>query len=360
MRILEQMEKLGYEQLCLFTDPNVSLRAFICIHDTTLGPALGGLRIWKYGTEEEALTDVMRLARAMTYKSAAAGLSLGGGKAVIIADPYQGKSEAMMRAIGRCVESLNGRYITTEDVGANAKDLEYIAQETSHLVGLPLSQGGSGDTAPMTGFGVVTGMKACAKEVWGDDSLAGRTIAIQGFGKVASETAKLLIKEDAKLIVADINSQAIEESRKLPEVQIVSPDEIYDTQCDIFCPCALGGTLNGTTIPKLKCSIVAGGANNQLLAPADAHTLQDRHILYAPDYIINAGGVINASLEIGQTYDSKVSEEKTSQIYYTMEHVIWRSKREDITTATAADRLAEERIKSAAKGRNIYLGSSSG
>jgi leucine dehydrogenase len=286
MNITQYMETHGHEQLSVFTDKVVGIRAFIAIHDTTLGPALGGVRIWPHKTEDDALMDVLRLSRGMTYKAAAAGLNLGGGKALIMASS-QDKTEAMMRAFGRFVESLGGRYITTEDVGATTQDMAWIAQETTHVTGLSVNLGGSGDPSEMTGYGIYQGMKACAKETWGNGSLEGRTIAIQGFGKVASYLAGHLIQEDAKLIVTDINQSALDRAWELGLEVIDDPSAIYEIDCDIFAPCALGGILNDDTIPRLKCKVVAGSANNQLLDDRHASTLQDRGILYAPDYILS-------------------------------------------------------------------------
>ena len=354
MNILDYMETHGHEQLCMFTDKGAGLRGFIAIHDTTLGPSLGGVRIWPYRNEEEAITDVLRLSRAMTYKSAAAGLNLGGGKAVIIAS-NQDKTEAMMRAFGQFVESQGGRYITTEDVGATTQDMQWIAQETSHVTGLPVSQGGSGDPSEMTAYGVYQGMKACAMNMWGTDSLEERVIAIQGFGKVASYLVHHLLEEEARVVVTDISRAAVERGKEHGLQMLGNPADIYDVDCDIFAPCALGGVLNDDTIPRLKCRVVAGSANNQLLEDRHGAMLRDRSILYAPDYILNAGGVINISLELGQPYDQETATEKTAQIYDTMDRVIYVAQAEGITTAQSADRLAEERIAAMRKLKGIYL-----
>ncbi|MBI4340215.1 MAG: Glu/Leu/Phe/Val dehydrogenase [Chloroflexi bacterium] len=357
MNILSYMETHGHEQLAAWTDREAGLRAFIAVHDTTLGPALGGVRVWNHPTEEAALIDVLRLSRAMTYKSAAAGLHFGGGKGLILGDRSQ-KTEAMMRSFGRFVESLGGRYITTEDVGMTSQDLEWIAQSTRHVVGLPVSQGGSGDTSPMTGYGISMAMRACARARWGSDSLNGRTMAIQGFGSVARAMVKSIQAhgQEVSLVVTDINPAALEQAAALPGVRTVPPDQIYNTVCDIFAPCALGGVLNDDTIPRLKCAIVCGAANNQLLAPEHGDALQKRGILYAPDYIVNAGGVINVSCEVGATYSEQAAREKTARIYDTMQRVIATAKREGISTAQAADRLAEERLASVRKVRRVYMG----
>ncbi|MSQ22109.1 MAG: Glu/Leu/Phe/Val dehydrogenase [Dehalococcoidia bacterium] len=357
MNVLEYMERYGHEQFSVYTDASVGLKAFIAIHDTTLGPALGGVRVWPHPTEDAAVMDVLRLSRAMTYKSAAAGLNFGGGKGLIMADSRKDKSEALMRAFGRFVESLGGRYITTEDVGITLHDLEQIAQETSHVTGLPISLGGSGDTSSMTGFGVYQGMRACAKEAWGSDSLAGRTIAIQGFGHTATALVENILKkeEGVKFIVADINEESLARARQYPGVQIVGPDDIFSAACDIFAPCALGGILNSNTIPRLRCRIVCGSANNQLLELEDADAIQKRGIVYAPDYIVNAGGVINISCEVGTNYSEDASREKTARIYETIQRVIAISKKQGISTARAADHLAEERIAAVRKIRRVYL-----
>ena len=353
MQIFDQMAHYGYEQLVMFTDPNVGLKALIAIHDTTLGPSCGGARIWPYATEDEAITDALRLSRAMTYKSAVADLPLGGGKAVIIADSHTQKTEALLRAFGRFVDTLGGRYLTTTDVGSTGHDLEYIRQETRHVVGLPTSTGGSGDTSIMTGLGIYMGMKACAKEVWGADSLAGKKVAMQGFGKVAFNTAHHLLKEGACLVATDVFQGALDRARSMG-IEVVRPEDIYDVDSDIFSPNALGGVINPDTIPHLTCRVVAGGANNQLLTEADGEELHRRGILYAPDYVINAGGIINVEAEIGAAYNPERAREKTERIYDIMGRVIQVSKREEIPTAQAADHLAEERIAAVRNIKSIY------
>jgi len=343
------MEKYGHEHLSVCSDKDTGLQAFIAIHDTTLGPTLGGVRIWPHKTEDEAIFDVLRLSRAMTYKSSAAGVDFGGGKGLILADPRTDKTKDLMKSFGQFVESLGGQYITTEDVGTSLQDLEYISEVTTHVRGLPLSQGGSGETSEMTGWGVYQGLKACAKEVWGNDSLSGKTIAFQGFGHTATFLANHLLEkeENVKFIVTDINKEAVEKAKELTGAKIVGSDEIYGIECDIFSPSALGGVLNNRTIPQLKCTIVCGSANNQLLNDQNAKNLQDNEILYAPDYIVNAGGVINISCEMNGSYNEHIAIEKTSQIYATMQKVIAISKKQGVTTAKAADQLAEERIERA-------------
>ena len=346
----------GHEQLVVVSDAGSGLKAIIAIHDTTLGPACGGTRIWPYKSEQEAIRDALRLSRAMTYKAAAADLPLGGGKGVIIADSHTEKTEALLRAYGRFVDTLGGRYLTTTDVGSTGRDMEYIKQETDYVVGLPTTAGGSGDTSIMTGLGIYMGMKACATEAWGNESLTGKTVAIQGFGKVATHTAHHLMKEDAKLVVTDVYDGALDRARDLG-LTVVKPDEIYGVDCDIFAPCALGGVINPETIPQLKCKVVAGGANNQLLSDADGEALHRLGIVYGPDYILNSGGIINIEAEIGGEYNPDRAREKTERIYEIMEKVIAISKRKEIPTAKAADRLAEDRLKSVRGIRQVYRAS---
>lgn len=353
MEIFEFMGANGHEQLVVCADPAVGLKAIIAVHDTTLGPACGGTRIWPYKTEKDAMLDVLRLSQAMTYKAAAADLPLGGGKAVIIADSHTQKTEALLRAFGRFVDTLGGRYITTTDVGSTSRDMEYIRQETGHVVGLPTTAGGSGDTSLMTGVGIYMGMKAGAREVWGSDSLKGKKVAMQGFGKVATHTAHHLLKEDAQLVVTDIYDSALDQARELG-LKVVGPEKIYDEDCDVFSPCALGGVLNGDTIPRLKCRLVAGSANNQLASSAAGEELHRRGILYAPDYIINAGGIISVAAEIGSGYNADQAREKTERIYEIIGRVVQMSKLKEISTSRAADQLAEARLKSVRAIKKVY------
>ena len=354
MDILQRMGAEGHEQVAMFSDPGSGLKAIIAIHDTTLGPACGGTRMWPYESEDEALNDALRLSQAMTYKSAAAGLHLGGGKGVIIGDPHTQKSEGLMRAYGRFVDTLNGRYLTTTDVGTTSRDLEYMRQETAHVTGLPLSLGGSGDTSILTGYGLYMGMKACADHVWGNGGLHGRTVAVQGFGKVASKLCDHLAEEGTHVLVSDVFEDALDRARD-KGFEVVAPDDIYTTDCDIFAPCALGGVLNPQTIPQLRCRVVAGGANNQLLSRDDGEELHRRGMLYAPDYIVNAGGVINVETELGDAgYSAERAREKTERIYEIMASVIGASQHEEISTATAAARLAEDRLNSVRSIRGIH------
>jgi leucine dehydrogenase len=351
MHFVEFMQANGHQELAVWTDPAVGLKAFIAVHDTTLGPALGGTRIWPHATNDEAIMDVLRLSKAMTYKSAAAGLPLGGGKGLVVADPRTDKTEAMFRSYGRFVDSLDGRYITTEDVGATAREMEWISYETKHVVGLPETMGGSGNPAVVTGFGVYQAMRACALAQWGTDSLQGRTVAMQGFGNVATSLAGHLIGAGAKIIATDIHEAACARAATMEGVQVVEPDAIYEASADIFAPCALGNVLNEQTIPRLQASIVCGAANNQLHQDADARRLRERKVLYAPDYIVNAGGVINVYYELGRAYNKEAAMAKAAQIFDTTSLVIQTSREQRITTLAAADTIAERRIASMRKAR---------
>ncbi|MDI3546704.1 MAG: leucine dehydrogenase [Halanaerobiales bacterium] len=351
MELFAYMEKYDYEQVVFNYDEVSGLKAIIAIHDTTLGPALGGTRIWNYRTEEEALLDALRLARGMTYKSAAAGLNLGGGKAVIIGDARKIKSEELLRAYGRFIQSLNGRYITAEDVGTTVDDMTIIAEETDYVTGLP---GTSGDPSPVTAFGVWRGMKAAADEVFGSPDLQGRVVAIQGLGHVGYHLAKHISEEGGKLIVTDIDKERVNRVVKDFGAEAVKPDEIYGVDCDIFAPCALGAVINDNTIPRLKCQIVAGAANNVLAEERHGDILEEKGIFYAPDYVINAGGVINVYEEL-QGYNHERALNKASKIYDNIKKVIEISKRDNIPTYKAADIMAEERIARIGKLHSNFI-----
>src|SRR5690625_1893172 len=352
MNIFSKLELDNFEQVVFCQDRASGLKAIIAIHDTTLGPALGGARMWNYASEEEALDDVLRLAKGMTYKNAAAGLNLGGGKAVIIGDPHKDKSEALFRAFGRYVESLNGRYITAEDVGTFEEDMDYIHMETDHVTGTSIGE--VGDPSPVTAYGVYYGMKAAAKEAFGTDDLKDKTIAVQGVGQVAYNLCRHLHKEGAKLIVTDINKEAVERAVKDFNAKAVDPDKIYDVDCDIYSPCALGGTINDETISRIKAKVIAGSANNQLQSEEHGVKLHEKGIVYAPDYVINSGGVINVAEElIG--YDRERAMQKVKSIYHILEEVFTISRERNIPTSVAADEKAEERIKAIRASSRHYL-----
>lgn len=354
MEIFKYMEKYDYEELHLCYDQASGLKAVIAIHDTTLGPALGGARMWTYETEEAAIEDALRLARGMTYKNAAAGLNLGGGKTVIIGDPRTEKSEAKFRALGRYIQGLNGRYITAEDVGTTVEDMDIIYQETDYVTGVSPAFGSSGNPSPATAYGVYKGMKACAKEYFGNESLAGRTIAVQGAGSVAFHLCRHLHEEGANLIVTDIEPDKVKRAVEAYGAKAVDPEDIYETECDIFAPCALGAVINEETIPKLKAKIIAGSANNQLKDEKHGEILHERGILYAPDYVINAGGVINVADELFG-YNRERAMKKVEQIYHNLQKVFEIARRDRIPTYLAADRMAEERIKEMRQTRSTFL-----
>jgi leucine dehydrogenase len=345
MGIFEAMSREGsHEQVLFCQDEASGLKAIIAIHDTTLGPALGGCRMWPYETEEDALEDVLRLSRGMTYKASAAGLNLGGGKAVIIGDPKQHKSEALFRIYGRFVESLNGRYITAEDVNTTVMDMEYIFMETKYVTGVAPAHGGSGDPSPVTAYGVFQGMKATAKVAFGDESIKGKRIAVQGLGNVGMNLVGHLVESGAKVLVTDIDPQKCEHAKEKLGAEVVHIDEIYAVDCDIFSPNALGAVLNDETLPVLKCKVVCGGANNQLAEARHAGELEERGILYAPDYVVNAGGLINVYVEM-EGYVRERAMRMATGIYANTERVFKIAKDGGITTAEAANRFAEERIE---------------
>lgn len=352
MKIFDLLEQYDYEQLVFCQDRSTGLKAIIGIHDTTLGPALGGTRFWNYETEEEAIIDVLRLARGMTYKSAAAGLNLGGGKAVIIGDPEQLKSEALFRTFGRFVEGLAGRYITAEDMNIKPQDLAHVNDETDFVVGL---EGQSGDPSPVTAFGTFRGILAAANEVYGSDDLAGKVIAVQGVGAVGYHLCKFLHEVGAKLIVTDIKKDNIQRVVDELGATAVKPDEIYGVECDIFAPCAMGAIINDFTVEQLKCKIVAGAANNQLAEDRHGDMLQEKGILYIPDFVINAGGVINVFEEL-KGYDAERAMSRAAGIYDGIKRLLAIAKRDNVPTYVAANSMAEERIAKMAKVNTIYLG----
>lgn len=351
MKIFDLLEQYDYEQLVFCQDRSTGLKAIIGIHDTTLGPALGGTRFWNYESEEDAIIDVLRLSRGMTYKNAAAGLNLGGGKAVIIGDPDKLKSEELFRTFGRFVEGLSGRYITAEDMNVNTKDVAYINDETSHVVGL---EGKSGDPSPVTAFGVFKGILAAVNEVYGSDDITGKIIAVQGLGAVGYYLCQYLCGAGAKLIVTDIRKESIDRIVNEMGALAVAPDEIYSVECDVFAPCAMGAIINDFTVDKLKCKIVAGSANNQLAEDRHGDILREKDILYIPDYVINAGGVINVYEEI-KGYNKERAMAKAANIYSSVKRLIEIAKHENISTHVAADRMAEERIAKMARVSTIYL-----
>ncbi|WP_082233896.1 branched-chain amino acid dehydrogenase [Halobacillus massiliensis] len=354
MEIFEYMSKYDYEQLVMCHDKESGLKAIIAIHDTTLGPALGGTRMWTYASEEAAIEDALRLAKGMTYKNAAAGLNLGGGKTVIIGNPKEDKNEAMFRAFGRYIQGLNGRYITAEDVGTTEQDMDIIHEETDYVTGISPAFGSSGNPSPVTAYGVYRGIKAAAKEGFGTDSLEGKTIAVQGVGNVAFTLCRHLHEEGARLIVTDINKEAVNRAVEEFGATAVEPDEIYSVDCDIYAPCALGATINDQTLEQLKAKVIAGAANNQLKETKHGDILHERGIVYAPDYVINAGGVINVADEL-HGYNKERAMKRVESIYDNVARVFEISKRDQIPTYKAADRMAEERIEQMRHSRSQFL-----
>lgn len=345
--VLGRMEQHDHEEVLFCHDRATGLRAIIAIHDTTLGPALGGTRMWPYRSEADALNDVLRLSRGMTYKSSLAGLDLGGGKAVIIGDARTEKTEAMFRRFGRFVDSLNGRYITAEDVGMSTAEMVNILKETRHVAGLPEEMGGSGDPSPVTAYGVYCGMKAAAKQAYGTDSLSGRKVSVQGAGNVGRGLVGHLAKEGAQVFLTDIHEDRLAAIKaEHPEVTVVKPEAIYDLDVDIYAPCALGATVNDDTLPRLKCSVICGAANNQL-ADEQVHgeAVMKKGVLYAPDFLVNAGGIINCAWE-RKGYNRKAAMVQTEGIYATALRIFKASAELGIPTYLAANQAAEHRIAS--------------
>lgn len=347
--VIKKMSENEHEQVVFCQDKASGLKAIIAIHNTTLGPALGGTRMWMYDNEVQALNDVLRLSRGMTYKAAISGLNLGGGKAVIIGDSYTQKTEALFRRFGKFVNSLNGKYITAEDVGVSPKEMEYVNMETKHVSGLPESMGGSGDPSPVTAYGVYMGMKASANYKWGSDSLNGKKVLVQGVGHVGQTLVEYLSKEGAKVMLCDINQDRVKEIAAKYNAAIVDNEDIFSADMDIYAPCALGATLNDFSIEQLKCEIVAGAANNQL-ADENVHgkLLQEKGILYAPDFLINAGGLINVYREVAGISREKAMEQ-TEGIYQTTLDIFHTAARDNSTTHKAALQIAKARIESVAK-----------
>ena len=344
MGVFEAIGADTHEEVVFGYDEASGLRTIIAIHSSVLGPALGGTRFYPYATEEDALTDVLRLSKGMTYKSAAAGLDLGGGKAVIIGDPRTMKTERLLRAYGNVIDSLGGRYITAEDVGTTPADMAMVSRETQWVAGLPSELGGSGDPSPATARGVMNAMRAVADHLWGSDDLNGRTVAVQGVGKVGSSLVARLTKAGAATVVTDADQIAAERVAAEHGSRVVALDEIYDVDCDILSPCALGSSLTEQTIPRLKCAAVVGAANNQLATDADADRLVARGIVYAPDFVVNAGGIINVAVGIG-SYDIRRAATAIDNIQIAVSDVLEAADEHGINPHRAAVHVAEERIE---------------
>jgi leucine dehydrogenase len=346
--VFKLVHQMGHEQIVFCNDEVTGLKAIIAIHNTILGPALGGTRMWNYRSEDDALVDVLRLSRGMTFKAAVTGLHLGGGKAVIIGDARKDKSEALMRRYGKFLQSLSGKYYTAEDVGTSTQDMVWISRETQYVTGIPEYMGGSGDPSPFTAYGVYLGMKAAVKEYFGDDSLSGKKIALQGTGHVGSQLLERMVQENARVYVTDLYEDRLKDVAGKFKVEVVKPDEIYDVDAEIYAPCALGATINDETLKRLKCKVIAGAANNQLAdEDRNGQMLLDKGILYAPDFLINAGGLINVGMEL-ETYSRERVWAECEQIYDRTMEIFRHAKARNIPTYHAALELAEERIKSIA------------
>jgi len=352
MNLFETIDTTEHEQVVFCHNKDAGLKGIIAIHNTTLGPALGGLRMWPYATEQEALEDVLRLSRGMTYKAAVAGLNLGGGKSVLIGDPRKDKSEALFRSFGRFIESLHGRYITAEDVGIDVNDMEYVFQETDNCVGVHQVHGGSGDPSPFTAFGTLQGIRAALSHRFNDEEFGDYSYAV--VGHVGFELVKLLRAEGAKVFVTDINDEAVQQAVDLG-CEAVGLDDIYDVDADVFCPTALGAVVNERTIPRFKFKIVCGAANNQLATEECGDELESRGIVYAPDYAVNAGGLMNVSIEF-EGYNRERAKRMMRTIYYNVSKIFQIAQRDGIPSWKAADRMAEERIATIGKLKLPFMG----
>jgi len=354
MQPFAEMSELGHEQVLFCRDRHSGLQAIIAIHDTTLGPALGGCRLYDYGSEAAALRDVLRLSRGMTYKAAVAGLDLGGGKAVIVGDPSI-KSEALFRSFGRHVESLGGRYITAVDMNTNVEDMNFIRRETRNVAGAATDVGGSGDPSPVTAWGVFHGIRASLDVVYGSSSVEGKTIAIQGVGNVGYWLAKYLHERGAKLIFNDINGGNLDRAMTDFGGSVVEGEDYYGVECDVLAPCAIGGIVNARSLRSIRAPIIAGAANNILEDEvADSERLLEKGIAYAPDYVINAGGLISVFSELNNwSHEKSLSD--AANIYNTVKKVLNLAHSEGISTTLASNRIAEERIEAVARVGRLRL-----
>jgi valine dehydrogenase (NAD+) len=350
-------EKADHEQVVFCQDSRTGLKAIIGIYSTELGPALGGTRFYPYHSEDEALADVLRLSTAMSYKNALAGLDLGGGKAVIIGDPAQLKTEALLRAYGRFVASLGGRYITACDVGTRSEDMDIVARESRYVTGRTLANGGAGDSSVLTALGVMHGMRAAARHAWGSTDLDGRRIGVEGVGKVGHRLVGHLVEAGAEVVVCDVSTAAVDAVRaRHPGVTAARDiDALVAGKLDILAPCALSGTLTDETVHKLTARIVCGAANNQLAHPGVEKLLADHGILYAPDYVVNAGGVIQVADELSG-FSFERAKAACEQIFNTTAKVLAIADTDGVPPSVAADRLAERRMSDVGRLRGIWLG----
>lgn len=354
MELFKLLKDHRHEQVVFFRNPQAGLRAIVAIHNTTLGPAIGGVKMSEYAGEDEAVEDALKLSKIFTYKAACAGLNFGGGHVVVMGDPKRLGSEALFRALGRLIDSLGGRFIAAEGVGTTVEDMDYISMETRYVVGIPSSRGGSGDPSPVCAFGVFRGIEACQVFLTGSDSLKGVRVAVQGVGRLGGRLVDVLAAKGAEITVADTDPEAVQRVTSRRDVTVVSPEEIHRVDCDIFSPCALGGVINDDTIGELRCKVVAGSANNQLAEERHGAELDKRGILYAPDYIINSGGLINVAEEI-HGYDSQRAMRKTASIRDVLLEILVSARVNGIPAFEAADRFAEERIQRVGTVRRSYL-----
>ena len=352
--IFDFMEQYDYENLYLCQEKSLGLKAIIAIHNTTLGPAAGGIRMWTYETEADAIKDAMRLARGMTYKWAASGANMGGGKCVVIGDPRREKSEGLFRALARFIDRLGGLFLSGPDVGTNMRDMEIMRLETPYVVFTPESWGGPGEPSPATAFGVVQGMRACLKEAYGSADLQGRSVAVQGVGEVGEHVVRLLVEAGASVTIADIAREKVEHLATRYEVKVAHPEEIHALNVDVYCPCALGAVINDATLPEVRCKVICGSANNQLAEDRHGDALAHRSIVYGPDYIVNAGGaIVGADSLYPGGFNRERAMEAVSRIYETMGKVIALAKEQGIPTYRAADLLAEQRIAMARQVKRL-------
>lgn len=346
-QIFNYMSKYGYEKVLLFQNEDVGLRAVLAIHSTVLGPAAGGCRFWTYASDLDAVEDAMRLARGMTYKYAAAGVNLGGGKVVVIGDPKRQDREMLFRALGRFINNLRGEYLTGEDVGTTLQDMDFMRMETPYVITLSKESGGAGPIGGATAFGVLQAMKACAQETWGSTALQGRQVVVQGLGAVGYPMVEYLVKEQADVTIADIDGDRVAQVASAFGVKSMDARDVFSANADIYCPCALGGVINDETLPQFRVKIICGSANNQLRAERHGDELTQRGILYAPDYIANAGGTVFDTDRLWGGVNAERGMTKVSKIYERMQQVIALSKSQNVPTYLAADRIAEERIAQA-------------
>ncbi len=337
----------AHEGIHAFHDADSGLRCVIAIHSTALGPAAGGCRMWNYASGADMITDALRLSQGMSYKNAMAGLTLGGGKAVIWGDSHTGKSRELFLAFGRAVESLQGRYYTAEDVGIDVADIQIAGEETAYAAGLAEGEDASGDPSPVTAHGVYLGILECARRVFGSDDLNGKTVAVQGVGSVGGYLCEHLAKAGARLVITDMDEAALNAVAKATGADIVAPDEIYDVEADIFSPNALGAIINPGTLKRIRARVIAGGANNQLVTPDMGDKLREAGILYAPDYVINGGGIINVAAEISGNYATQWVEGKLGVLIDTLGNVLDEALSTGVATNSVADRIARERIAAA-------------